>query len=284
MDQLYMNKKLYMFGALLLVIGGLNWGVVALTGGDLVSRIFGRGSVVARGIFLLVALAAAAVVFNRNFYLPFLGETHVPCSVLKETEPEGADTQIAVHVAPGAKVLYFAAEPANEALKGLNDYRAAYLEYKNAGVTTADASGNAVLKVRTPQGYTVPMKGALPPHIHYRVCGDRGFMGPIVTVTLDGKEYFENYVSREESHDTVNMPNEFRYVKPATAEAELNETAYKTMTQNLMAESGALAEGPQAEGADLDAAYAAPLAITAPMLTGSVPDGDRNPIRPASST
>ena len=53
MDPLYIRKKLYMLGALLLVIGGLNWGIVALTGGDLVSSVFRLGSVVARGIFLL---------------------------------------------------------------------------------------------------------------------------------------------------------------------------------------------------------------------------------------
>jgi hypothetical protein len=32
----------------------------------------------------------------------------------------------------------------------------------------------------------------LSPHIHYRVCMNNGFVGPVRTVTLDGKEYFEN--------------------------------------------------------------------------------------------
>lgn len=250
-----MRKKLYMLGAVLLVIGGLNWGVLALTGGDVVTKIFGKGSVIARGIFMLVALAAVAVVFDRNFYLPFLGETVVPCSVLKEQIPEQADTSIAVRVKPNAKVLYWAAEPANENLKQLNDYRAAYLEYKNAGVVTADADGHAVLQIRTPQGYTVPMKGALPPHVHYRVCGENGFMGPIVTVTLDGKEYFENYVSRQESHEPVHGMTEFSVVQPAHALDELNYMAEYTAKNSLMAESGALMEGPQQKGADLGMAF-----------------------------
>lgn len=255
MDELYIRKKLYMMAAALLVIGGLNWGVVALTGGDVVSRLFGRGSVVARAIFFLVALAAVAFAFDRNFYLPFLGETHIPCSILKDQTPDEANTEVRIRVKPGAKVLFFAAEPANEDLKKMNDYRAAYLTYKNAGVTTADAEGNATLKVRTPQGYTVPMKGALPPHIHYRVCGTRGFMGPIVTVTIDGKEYFENYVRRMETQERVRDPSALAYVKPADALNEINETANQIAQMSLMPESGGIPEGPSAEGAPLDIAF-----------------------------
>jgi uncharacterized membrane protein YuzA (DUF378 family) len=279
MDQLYLQKKLYMLGALLLVIGGLNWGIVAVTGGDLVSSIFGRGSVIARGIFLVVALAAAFFVFKRDFYLPFLGEAHVPCSVLVDKVPEGADTSIGVRVRPGAKVVFWAAEPANEDLKNVNDYRAAYLEYRNAGVATADADGNATLKVRTPQGYTVPMKGQLPPHIHYRECAERGMMKPIVTVTLDGKEYFTNPVEREESPETIKDASDFAYVQPSTALEEINRTARKTAADSLMPESGAPVEWPLTEGAGLDAAFGPLMNSDLPTLTGSTPTGDYIPQR-----
>jgi uncharacterized membrane protein YuzA (DUF378 family) len=256
MDEVYLQKKLYMFAAVLLVIGGLNWGIVAFTGGDLVTSVFGRGSVVARGVFFLVALAAAFLFFKRDYYLPFLGKAHVPCSVLSDKVPEGADTTIGVRVAPGAKVVYWAAEPANEDLKSVNDYRGAYLEYRNAGVTTADSDGNATLKVRTPQGYTVPMKGLLPPHIHYRQCDGRGFMKSVMTVTLDGKEYFENPVSREESPQTIHDASDFAYVTPSTALEEINRTARKTHEDSLMPESGAPVEFPASTGGyDLDAAF-----------------------------
>ncbi len=266
-----------MIGALLLVIGGLNWGIVALTGGDLVSAVFGRGSVVARGIFLVVALAAAFVAFKRDYYLPFLGETHVPCSVMADKVPEGADTSVGVRVRPGAKVVFWAAEPANEDMKTAVDYRAAYLEYRNAGVATADADGNATLKIRTPQGYTVPMKGALPPHIHYRECDGRGFMKAIVTVTLDGKEYFTNPVAREEVPETVKNAGDFAYVTPSTALEEINRTARKTAADSLMPESGALVEGPRSAGSALDAAFAPLMSSGLPVLTGSTPSGDYTP-------
>ena len=43
---------------MLLVVGGLNWGVVGATGSDLVGTIFGSLSPVSRAIYLLVGVAA----------------------------------------------------------------------------------------------------------------------------------------------------------------------------------------------------------------------------------
>jgi len=51
-------KKLDVTAAVLLVIGGLNWGVVGLTGSDLVGTIFGNLSAPSRAVYLVVALAA----------------------------------------------------------------------------------------------------------------------------------------------------------------------------------------------------------------------------------
>ncbi|AIC30471.1 MULTISPECIES: DUF378 domain-containing protein [Rhizobium] len=43
----------------LLVVGGLNWGLVGLFGFDLVAAIFGAGSALARIVYILVGLSAA---------------------------------------------------------------------------------------------------------------------------------------------------------------------------------------------------------------------------------
>lgn len=51
-------KKLDVVAAVLLVVGGLNWGVVGLTGSDLVGTLFGNLSPVSRTVYLLVGLAA----------------------------------------------------------------------------------------------------------------------------------------------------------------------------------------------------------------------------------
>ena len=186
-----MQHKLYAIAMLFLVIGGLNWGYVAFTGKDLISYALGKGALT-NAIFLFVGVAALSIAFFRDTYLPFLGGAVMPCSILKEQTPEGADTEVRVFVEPGTKVMYWAAEPANKDLKKVQDWRQAYISYRNAGVAVADADGYATLKVRRPQSYLVPFKGELQPHIHYRVCHGEGMMARVMTVTLDGKEYFEN--------------------------------------------------------------------------------------------
>ena len=294
----YIKKKLFMIGMVLLVIGGFNWAMVGLTGKDFISGIFGRNSKIANGIFIAVGLAALSIGFFRDSYLPFLGPAVFPCSLLKEQTPEGADTTVRVLLKPGAKVLYWATEPANKDLQTLNDWRKAYLSYRNAGVAEADADGYATMRIRKPQPYTVPMKGQLSPHVHYRVCMNNGFVGPVVTVTLDGKEYFENmkegfaigeriieddetgegkietfenynedeegyvnYVSNQEQAAPYPNPPAFSYVQPSEAVKEINKTAMFTSKDSLMMESGAPDEQKKADrGADLEAAFSAPLA------------------------
>jgi uncharacterized membrane protein YuzA (DUF378 family) len=43
---------------ILLIVGGLNWGLVGLADFDLVAAIFGEGSIVSRIIYVLVGLSA----------------------------------------------------------------------------------------------------------------------------------------------------------------------------------------------------------------------------------
>lgn len=258
MDSGYLKKKLHALAILLLVIGGFNWGLVAFTGKDAVSALFGKGSIAANAIFLAVGLAALGLAFYRDSYLPFLGPSVMPCALLKEQTPENADFEVRVFVKPGAKVLYWAAEPENKDLETVHNWKEAYLGFRNAGVALADNDGYATLKVRKPQSYTVPMKGKLSPHIHYRKCSDNGFIGSVETVSLDGKEYFENVVSREERHEEVRDASDFAYVKPSTALEEVNYTADMTAKNSLMPESGALDEHAPTGGAELGAAFATP--------------------------
>ena len=51
-------KKLDVVAAVLLVIGGLNWGVVGLTGSDIVGTVLGNLSPASRVVYILVGLAA----------------------------------------------------------------------------------------------------------------------------------------------------------------------------------------------------------------------------------
>ena len=169
--------KVYMAAILFLIVGGIAWGWMAINGKNIVSKTFGKWAGLVYGLVGLSALLMLA--FGRDAFLPFLGASIVPCSVLQDKVPEGADTTVSVSVRPGAKVLYWAAEPANEGLKVIQSWREAYGSLDNAGVATANGDGVALLKFRKPQMYTVAFHGALQPHVHYRECGDNGWMAPV---------------------------------------------------------------------------------------------------------
>ena len=46
----------------LLIIGGLNWGLVGIFNFDLVAFIFGAGSLLARAVYILVAVGAVVAI------------------------------------------------------------------------------------------------------------------------------------------------------------------------------------------------------------------------------
>lgn len=205
-DTLYAKQKLYMVAILVILVCAFNLGLAALTGKDMLVALLGKRSIAINAIFLFAGVSALALGLYRDTYLPFLGPTVMPCSLLEPQFPEGADTTVRIYVRPGAKIFYWAAEAANDEFHALHDWKQAYLGFHNAGVAVADDDGYALLRVRKPQAYTVPLKGALDAHIHYRVCGDDGLMDAVRTVSLDGRETFENYVSRQESRGVLMYP------------------------------------------------------------------------------
>lgn len=192
----YYHKLLYKVAMSLVIIGALNWGLIGAFRINLVDRLFGKNTLLSTGVYVLVGLAALSIAFYRDTYLPFLGETVFPIAVLQDQTPPGATRAVTVKAIPNAKVVYWASEPGDE-MGGLKNYRDAYGTYLNAGVATADVNGFVTLKVREPQPYSVPFKGRLEPHIHYRCCGTTGFLGRIKTVYVkDGRiEEFTDYRS-----------------------------------------------------------------------------------------
>jgi hypothetical protein len=139
-------------------------------------------SSVGRVIAVLVGAVGIFFAIRRDYYLPFLGESVMPCAALQDRTPPGATKSVTIRAEPGAKVLYWAAEPAAEDLKHINNWQIAYDRFENAGIVTADQDGKATLRVRDPQPYTVPIHGHIDAHIHYRVCGHGGMLGRVNTV------------------------------------------------------------------------------------------------------
>lgn len=183
----YLQKFMFKIAMVLLIVGGINWLTIGLFEMNLVESLVGKGFLACL-IYSLVGLSAIAIMFDRDSYLPFLGPTLAPCSVLQDREPPGATKEVKIVTLPNSKVLYWAAEPSTEKLKEVKSWKEAYAKYDNAGVATSNSDGIARLKVRDPQSYKVPFKGKLDAHVHYRVCGESGFMERVNTVSMNKSE------------------------------------------------------------------------------------------------
>ena len=191
-DNVVVWKWFIMLATTLVLVGGLNWLAVGILDRDLVASLLGKG-LAAKTVYILVGLAAVVLFFRRDTYLPFLGPTIFPVGALAAKQPQGATQELTVRTIPNAKVVYWASEPARG--DPLGDYKEAYGAYENAGVAVADAQGDAKLKVRgPPRAYTVPLKGELKPHVHFRIVKENGWAGRVETKFLDtGKvEAFED--------------------------------------------------------------------------------------------
>ena len=140
-----------------------------------------------KAVNFIITLAVVASVlyymFDRNFYLPFLGWAVYPCGSLAEKVPLNANTNVTVTVPPNVNVIYWASEPTDAAMQPISNPWDAYANYENSGVVRADASGNAVLRFRSPSSYNVGLLDTtLKRHVHYRVCKHPGMLSDVKTV------------------------------------------------------------------------------------------------------
>jgi len=134
-------------------------------------------------VLLACGLAGlVTVAFNRDSYLPFLGEAAFPPSVLAVAAPSDAAFTVNVTVPVGAThVVYWASESGAGVAPSPWD---AYGNYKNAGVVVAGSTGAATLAVRCPGQYRV-RGNALPRHVHYRGVYPSGILGAVQTKEIE---------------------------------------------------------------------------------------------------
>jgi uncharacterized membrane protein YuzA (DUF378 family) len=163
----------------LIVIAALNFGFLGLFKVNVIERLIGK-TLFTRVLYILFGLAAVTMVFHRDTYLPFLGETVFPSSVLHNQTPAGATRTVVVKVKPLTKVVFWASEPGDGNSLDKKFFDLAYGNYQNAGVVQANNKGEAILKVREPQSYNVPFQ-TLDPHVHYRSVDSSGILGPVKT-------------------------------------------------------------------------------------------------------
>ena len=189
---MYLHKKIYQVVVALILIGGVNWFSVGLFKTDLIRLVLPLRF--ARILYIIVGIGSIFFLFQRDVYLPFLGETLLPDTALVERTPQNANEQVTVKTRPGGKVLYWAAEPNPNQGHDVPSWNEAYDTYQNSGVAVAGSDGVAILRIRgPPQSYKVPMKGELQPHVHFRVSNGNGFFGRVQTLFV-GSGKIEGFV------------------------------------------------------------------------------------------
>lgn len=190
MGNFYFLKKIVL---ILILVGGINWGLVGSFNLDLVKLITNNNILkkimLDKIIYILIglsALYACTYIFKRDNMLPFLGRTVYPCKSLALKTPKNHTKSVTINVEPDSKVVYWAAEPSSKnTTNGEITWKEAYKNYANSGVAMSNKNGVAILKFRNPQSYTVPYKkGILKPHVHYRVCSKNGMLSRIETVYI----------------------------------------------------------------------------------------------------
>lgn len=182
-NNIYAETKMNHLKIFLTVVGALNWGMVAygLNPVEILSEKLNEFYKLPydKIIYILVALSAFSLMMKRDFWLPFLGDTVLPSSLVPLKDNKKYDTEIKVNVPKGCKVAYWASIPH----KDIPDVLTAYDKYQNSGVVMADDDGVATLKVMKGSGYIVPSGRYIKPHLHYRVLNNEyGMMGPVMKV------------------------------------------------------------------------------------------------------
>lgn len=131
------------------------------------------------GIVALLALVGCIwLMMQRTSYLPFLGPTVLPGTVLQRRTPTNA-TVIVDIPSKADTIVYWASEPCCRVKP--TPWKA-YKDFKNSGVVDVDKErGIAEVHVRCPGRYVAKGK-VLPRHVHYREVVGSGMMGPVKTV------------------------------------------------------------------------------------------------------
>lgn len=150
-----------------------------------VSMIFVVDNLFWRIVATLVIMASLLFLVSRETYLPFLGTTVFPSSLLgADRGPAAGATAPLEFSVPidgakeGARVIYWAAAPDTKIVPNPYD---AYGAFENAGVATVK-NGAVSLKLHCPASYKVPSGKVLKRHVHYRVCCEqRGMLGKVRT-------------------------------------------------------------------------------------------------------
>jgi uncharacterized membrane protein YuzA (DUF378 family) len=181
------RKRMYLLAVVF--VGALNWGLTAFNFNvveiisNKLNNVSGHTLYIDKLVYLLVAISAVILIINRNTWLPFLGWSAIPSSLIPNKTNEG-DKVVEVQVKPNMRVLYWGATQQAEENP---DVELAYNNFSNSGVVVADEKGIARLVLKDGTDYIVPgmlnRKKLIKKHVHYRTLDHKyGMISPVKTV------------------------------------------------------------------------------------------------------
>ena len=169
----------------IIIIGCLNWGTTSY-GYNLVeilskfiNKTLNTKYPIDKIIYIIISLTALLVASNKHFWLPFLGNTVLPSSIVPLKTIANFNKNITIQTTPNTKIVFWAALP-----RGENPLvTEAYDDYSNSGVVMSDSTGIAILPIIEGSSYIIPNGKKLNRHVHYRAfCEHSGMLGEVHTV------------------------------------------------------------------------------------------------------
>ena len=171
---------------LLILLIVINYGYAKMYNDDLVDYII-KNKTISNVFNIGIIGIALYYLFNRDFFLPFLGPAVIPVAKIENK----IDNMINVNLnnlPPNTTVIYWASEKSEGAF---DDYVSAYKDYGNSGIATSDQQGNANIKVVCPATYYITKFGIkkklLNRHVHYRyeLPDYKGIYSSVYTKNID---------------------------------------------------------------------------------------------------
>jgi hypothetical protein len=186
------NSKLIKLRMLLLSIvffGSINYGltvfnynIIDMTS-DFIDKQANRKLYINHTIYFIIMLAGLILMYDLTTWLPFLGETVLPSSLIplktNNVDPNNKKI-ITIKIKPNTRVAYWASLPNTEKTPKVEQ---AYADYSNSGVVMSDSEGNAKLVLTIGSGYIVPRNKVIKRHVHYRELDQQyGMIGKVNTL------------------------------------------------------------------------------------------------------
>lgn len=169
---------------LAVVIGAINWGLTVFDfnlveyASNYLNKTLESNYPFEKIVYVLIAIAGLQLL-KRDVFLPFLGRTVIPPTVVPMKENKFKKDKVIINIQPNSKVMYWAAKKMKTEKEDVWD---AYDDYSNSGVTQSDKNGKAVLLLEKGSGYIVPGGKYIKPHVHFRYEVKPGMFSRIETV------------------------------------------------------------------------------------------------------